>query len=128
MTAEELSESAKGVVPTNTKNSTEWALRNFRQWRENRNKTLPDDPVPDNLFRSTDTEILCKWLCCFVQETRKESGDNYPAATLRQILSAFQSVLRRNKIPFNIFNKHDLRFSQLHNPLDMVCQFKKARY
>lgn len=82
MTAEELSESAKGVVPTNTKHSTQWALRDFEQWRENRNKCVPEDPVPEELFEKTDAEVLCKWLCCYVQETRKESGENYPATTL----------------------------------------------
>ena len=70
VTAEELSESAKGVVPINTRNFTEWALRNFRPWRENRNKSVLEDHVPEDLFRNTDAEVLCKWLCCFVQETR----------------------------------------------------------
>ena len=74
VTAEERSESTKGVVPTNMKSATNWALRSFGQWRENRNKSVPEDPVPENLFEKDAAEVLCKWLCCFVQETRKESG------------------------------------------------------
>ena len=45
---------------------------------------------------------------------------------LRQMLSAFQRVLRTNKIPFNIFDKHDLRFSELRNTLDTVCVGKEG--
>ena len=118
---EERSQAAKGVIPTNTKNATEWALRNFQQWREYRNQRSPEDPVPEDLFRAADMDVLCKWLCCFVQETRKETGENYPATTLRQMLSAFQRVLRGNKVPFNIFDKTNLRFIELRNTLDTVC-------
>ena len=121
VTAKEHAKSAKGVVPTNTKCATVWALRNFQHWRENRNKIVPDDPVPMNLFENNDAEVLCKWLCCFVQETRKESGENYPGSTLRQMLSAFQRVLRTNQIPFNIFDQNNLRFNELRNTLDSVC-------
>ena len=82
---------------------------------------MPEDPVPENLFKMEDAEDLCKWLCCFVQETRKESGENYPGTTLGQMLSAFQRVLHTNKVPFNIFDKHDLHFHELRNTLDTVC-------
>jgi hypothetical protein len=57
----------------------------------------------------------------FCSRNKKRVGENYPASTLRQILSAFQRILRTNKIPFNIFDKHDLRFSELRNTLDTVC-------
>ena len=93
----------------------------FDNGEKNRNKSVPEDPVPQDLFQNTDAEVLCKWLCCYVQETRKESGENYPATTLRLMLSAFQRVLRKNKVPFNIFHKEDLRFSELRNTLDTVC-------
>ena len=85
------------------------------------NGAVLEDPVPEDLFRNTDAEVLCKWLCCFVQETRIQSGKNYPATTLRQMLSAFQRVLRSNKVPLNIFDKQDLYFSELRNTLDTVC-------
>ena len=77
-------------------------------------------PFPRTCSKRTMPKF-CVNGCCFVQETRKESGENYPASTLRQMLSAFQRVLRTNKIPFNIFDKHDLRFSELRNTLDTVC-------
>ena len=39
-------------------------------------------------------------------------------------MSAYQCVLRTNKIPYNVFDKHDLRFSELWNTLDTdgMCQ------
>ena len=61
VTAEERSESAKGVVPTNTKRATNWVLWSFGQWRENRNNSVPEDPVPENLFEKDAAEVLCKW-------------------------------------------------------------------
>ena len=57
---------------------------------------------------------------CAVMSRKKESGEKYPATTLRQILAAFQRMLRSNKVPLNIFDKHDLRFSELRNTLDTV--------
>ena len=114
---EELAKSVKGVIPTNTKNSTEWVLRNFRNWRENRNQLVPEKPVLENLFQIMDAEVLCMWLCCYVQQMQKESGENYPATT---ILAAFQRVLRMNKVPFNIFDNHGLRFSELRNTIDAL--------
>ena len=53
---------------------------------EDRNRKVPGDKVPRDLFSVVDAEVLCKWLCCFVQETRKESGERYPLLTLRQLL------------------------------------------
>ena len=97
VTTEDLAVAAKGVVPVNTKNSTEWALRNLNNWMEDRNRKVPGDKVPRDLLSVVDAEVLCKWLCCFVQETRKESGERYPPLTLRQLLCAFQRV--RNMLP-----------------------------
>lgn len=48
----EYNEAAKGVVPTNTKQCNEWALRDFRVWATQRN-TEPGDSVPSNNLRLT---------------------------------------------------------------------------
>ena len=106
---------------TNTKSINEWALRNLSAWMENRNILIPDDPVPSDLLSCADASVLCKWLCCFVQETKKENGLPYPATTLRSLLAAIQRVLHSNKIPLNLFDKSDMRFRDLHMTLDTVC-------
>ena len=36
-------------------------------------------------------------------------------------MAAFQRLLRSNKIPFNILDKSDIRFRDLHQTLDTVC-------
>lgn len=111
---------AKGVIPDNTKHSNEWALRNLTAWMSFRNAAKPLDPVPTDLLSCQDAAVLCKWLCCYVQETKKENGEPYPATTIRSLLSGIQRTLQANKLPFNLFDKSDLRFRDLHNTLDCV--------
>ena len=86
---------------------------------EFRNSAHPDDQVPVGLLSGTDAEVLCKWLCRYVIETRKENGDS--PSLIRQLLAAIQRILKKNKVPLNIFDKSDLRFLELHNTLDVIC-------
>ena len=79
---EEIKEGAKGVVPANTKSSNNWALKNLCAWISDRNTRMSDEAVPADLFACEDADILCKWMCCFVQETCKDNGENYPPSTL----------------------------------------------
>ena len=111
----------KGVTPINTQSSNEWALRNFRPWVEHRNEAAPDDPVPPNLLSSSDPTILCRWLSCYVHETKNENGQPYPASTLRSLLAALQRIMHANRVPFNLFDKTDMQFRDLHMTLDTVC-------
>ena len=59
----EREKAAKGVIPANTRASSNWAIRNFNDWASNRSAMTPDDPVPADLLKSQDTVLLCKWLC-----------------------------------------------------------------
>ena len=70
---------AKGVIPLNPKSSTKWTLCNLMTSR-NSNR---DDKVPENLLPCPDAEVVCKWLCLFVQEMQKQNGEQYPPATIR---------------------------------------------
>ena len=54
----------------------------------------PNDPVPSNVLSLNDPEQLCQWLCRYVQETRKEDSTRYPPSSIRQLLAAFQRLLR----------------------------------
>ena len=87
---------AKGVVPLNMKVTNEWTLRNLRSWMETCNISV--ETVSDDLLSCDDAEVVCKWLCRFVQEARKENGENYPLSTIRSLLSAFQKVMHCNKV------------------------------
>ena len=121
LSSEELKKAAQGVTPVNTQSSNDWALQNIRAWMEHRNTTAPDDPVPPNLLSCSDAATLYKWLCCYVQETKKENGLAYPASTLRSLLAALQRIMHANKVPFNIFDKSDMQFRDMHMTLDTVC-------
>ena len=47
---EQVMEASKGVVPENTKRRNQWALRNFSQWMENRNRHAPNDVIPQDIL------------------------------------------------------------------------------
>ena len=116
----ELSKAAKGVVPTNTMSNTRWAENNFVTWARERNKCVPDDPVPLDLLRSQDANLVNKNLCRFILETRREDGNPYPPGTLRSLLSALNRIMQANKAPFSIYDKRDLRFRDLMKTMDSV--------
>ena len=84
------------------------------------NSIRPEDPVPKDLLSCSGADVVCKWLCCFIQETKKENEGRYPATSLR---SGIQRVLHSKKVPFNLFDKSDSRFRDLHNTLDTVSVF-----
>ena len=112
---------AKGVIPANTQANSNWAVKNFKEWASNRSAMAPSDPVPPDLLKSHDPELLCKWLCRFVMETRRTDGTQYPPATLRSLLSGVNRILQENKAPFSILDKDDRRFKDLLKTLDTLC-------
>lgn len=81
---------------------------------EYHNSVHPNDPVPADLMSSQNTDDLCKWICHFIQETRKADREKYPPTSIRQLLAAFECMLSNNKVPFNILDKSDICFQDLH--------------
>ena len=59
VTAEQCKEAVKGVVPANTKNTNEWAMRNLATWMTERNRSHPDDPVPNDLLTCSGKGYKC---------------------------------------------------------------------
>ena len=80
----------------------------------------PEDPVPLDLLRSHDAKLVCKNLCRFMMETRREDGKPYPPTSLRCLLSALNRILQDNKAPFSVFDKKDPQFRDLMRTLDSV--------
>ena len=72
--------------PKTTSYSTNWAVRNFEQWRKARNEKFPNDPVPDSLL-SEDLSEIDKWPSLYITETRNCKGEAYPPSTLYQLLT-----------------------------------------
>ena len=56
-----------------------------------------------------------------MQERRKENGEQYPPATIRCLLSAYQREMQDSKLSFRLFDKMDLRFLDLWKTLNTVC-------
>ena len=72
------------------------------------------------MLQSRDAKLVCKTLCKFVLETRNSSGQHYPPATIRCLLSGLNRILKENKAPFSILGKDDPQFHDLHCTMDSV--------
>ena len=71
----------QGYVPVNTSKSTNWSLRVFNAWREERNKCSLEQ-CPDNLLKEPNSECWNYWLSRFVIGARRADGKPYPPATI----------------------------------------------
>ena len=117
---DELNKLTKGVISTSTTNSTRWAIKTFQLWCRERNSKEILEPVPFNLLECSDPELL-KHFARFIVEVRKTNGENYPPATLHQILSVLLRYMREvsPQCP-NFLDKSDARFRKLHRTMDAV--------
>ena len=91
---EEYERLAKGVIPQNTSRSTKWALKTFDVWLNARNQDRGVESVPADLLTDPNIDQLNKYLSQFVVEARKSNGENYPPATLHQILCGIMRHMR----------------------------------
>ena len=120
MDSPERVKAASAVVPANTEASTKWAVKNFTEWALNHSFLGSRETVPADLLRSHDAELVCKWMCWFVIETRKTDGSAYPPAMLRSLVSGLSRVLQSNKASFSVLDKSDSRLRDLLKTLDSV--------
>ena len=111
---------ALGVIPYNTECSTRWALKNFNLWCKNRAAVGPEFAVPSDLLRSHDPDLVCKYLCFYMMETRREDGGMYPPSTLRSLISGVNRILQANKAPFSVLDRSNPHFRELLNTLDSL--------
>ena len=109
-----------GKLLENTEASTQWAMKNYNAWAKSRSLIEPDNPVPHDLLSRNDPELVCKWLCCFVLEMRKEDGSEYPPSTICSLVSGINRVIKRNNMPFSVLDKGDYKFRDLLKTLDSV--------
>ncbi len=118
---EEVADASKGVVPANTVRRNAWAVNNLMSWAKARNEENPGDLVPVDLLECRCPDVVNKWLCRFVMETRQESGEPYPPKSIYALLCGLHHVQKDNKIQFNFLDKTDVHFQELHKTLDTVC-------
>ena len=120
VTCEELDAFKEGECPANTMKNTEWALKNFEEWRVARNRRYSSEHCPPEVLASKNFEEICEWLCKYVAETRKADSSQYTPRSFKMLLSAIQRHLRKinPKIQINIFQ--DPVFRPLKNVCDSV--------
>ena len=102
---DEIDQLKEGYKPANTERCTRWALKNFEDWREARERAQREK-CPDDLLKSSDPILLCEWLSRYAAETRTVDGNAYPPSTLYQLLTGLLRHMRdMNPEAPNIFDK-----------------------
>ena len=116
---EQLADLAKGIVPLNTTKSTKWALKVYKDLKQERNERFRSDPVPENLLLSDDPTLLNTHLSRFAVDARKVNGEHYPPSTVYQLLSGLLRYIREtNPNCPNYLSKQDTHFQSLQHTLD----------
>ena len=92
---------AEGVVPMNTKRTTDWAVRVFASWIEECNQCV-EEQIEADILTSNDPERVSYVLQLFVLEARKADSEKYPLATIRSLLSDLSRELLKNKPRFAV--------------------------
>ena len=82
----QMKEICQGHIPRNTNKATNWALKVFQSWREQRG-VQQDGICPVDPLETNNAELLNFWLSRFVVEARCEDCKSYPPATIHNLLS-----------------------------------------
>ena len=110
---EALNEATKSYCPKNTLANNKWAVKNFSEWIEARQKKtdVQKNSYEEILFTHKASE-LSYWLSAFVKETRKTDGSEYTPKTLYMLIAGLQREIRLHKQSgqaFNLFQIHNLK-------------------
>ena len=116
---EEIKSMSTPAQPKTTVYSTNWALKNFEDWKKNRNLCHPDDQVPKDLMENGNEVEICKWLSLYIIETRSCKGEPYPPKSLYQLLSGLLRHFRFQNPTFpNFLDKNNHKFKTFQALLD----------
>ena len=92
----EIDSSVLETSSKNTQSNNRWALRTFVRWQKMRIARSPEDSEerpPAGLLKSSDPELLCKWLALFADEVRKKDGSYYPGKTVYMLLAGLHRYM-----------------------------------
>lgn len=79
MSSESLQSMAAVTVTINSARASKWATTNLRAWLDDYNTRNPEQKCPDEILTpECSTEVLNKWLCVYIAETRSKDGSRYP--------------------------------------------------
>lgn len=74
---DQLEKAAEGVIPMNTRNSTNWAVQTFPTWAEQRNKREDGEKIPLDVLSCQDPGIMSFVMRAFVLEVRRANSEKY---------------------------------------------------
>ena len=108
----------KCIVPKNTEKLTNWAVRLFNSWFQQRNASC-GDKVPESILLSDNHEDLCHWLCVAINKLRKEDGSEYTPRSISQYIAGIQCYITNQKgVPVKLVDPTNRVFQPLHQALD----------
>ena len=58
VSSSEREKAARGVIPANIRENSNWAIKKFKELASDWSAITPDDPVPPDLLKSQDTYLL----------------------------------------------------------------------
>ena len=82
-------------------------MKGFLQFQTIKNES----ECPCDIMMTEDKEVLCHWLCIFIMEVRKESGDPYTPRSIVQLMSGLNRKISSdgsgvNNIPIELLLIH----------------------
>ena len=111
-----------GICAWKHKNSTNWVVKVFEQWRAQRNATTNNNGklYPSNVLDCPKACELNYWLSQFVVEARREDGNPYPARTLSNLLAGLYRHCRESDATCpNFMNHKDPVFKELSGAIQV---------
>ena len=106
---------------TATDSKISWAVRLFEKWRDARNAAEVETPICPAI-EDMDSEQLNYSLSRFINESRKQNGEEYPSKSLREMVIGIQLHLEKKGKILRLLM--DPRFLHLQNTLEWT---KKER-
>ena len=115
-------------VPKNTEQSSKWAMTNFREWFDSYNERNAENTCPEEVLSpSCRSDVLCKWLCVFVTETRSKFGKPYPPKTIMSLLAGILRHMRHSNPDYpNFLSKESTSFVSFQVTLDNLFKILRS--
>ena len=113
-----IEDTKKHMVPKNTAKSTNWAVRLFNAWCQQRNARC-EEKIPDSILLTDAYEELCHWLCVSISELRKEDGSEYTPRSIAQYIAGLQRYIIDEKgVQVKLADPDNSVFRPLHRTLE----------
>lgn len=117
----------------NTIKSTAWAVKTFQEWKQDRNESFPENPVPvdilDQRYDKQDVTPLVHWLSKFLVEARNKEGCMYSPTSLHGLLCGLLRHMReKNPYTPNFMDRYDPRFKELHVLMNTFANLREQGF